>query len=287
MSSSPYAGAALAAAFAVFTWWASTGLVLLLDGLPRTTFRWSRLVSSVIAVAALVGLAASLDSQSVAGAYCGFICALLIWGWHELSFLTGWVTGPRKTASPPGASDGARFVHAVQAILWHELGIIAVGVTIVVIGWGAPNPAGAWTFAVLWVMRTSAKLNLYLGVRNLSEEFLPPQLQYLASFFRRRPMNALFPVSVTAATAVAALMLHAAADAAPVRAAGLWLAGSMLALAIVEHWLLVLPLPATALWRWAMRHEAAALADAAPPAPPATDPAPPVATTDSAWGAAR
>ena len=30
-------------------------------------------------------------------------------------------------------------------------------------------------------MRTSAKLNLFLGVRNLSEEFLPPHLAYLAA----------------------------------------------------------------------------------------------------------
>ena len=34
---------------------------------------------------------------------------------------------------------------------------------------------------------------------------------------------------------------------------GLILVGSMLAMAILEHFLLVLPLPSTALWRWAMR----------------------------------
>lgn len=42
--------------FAVFIWWFSTGLILLLDGLPRTTFRWSHLISSALAVMALVGL---------------------------------------------------------------------------------------------------------------------------------------------------------------------------------------------------------------------------------------
>ena len=44
---------ALAAGFAVFAWWFSTGLVLLLDGLPKRSFRWSLLVSSLIALAAL------------------------------------------------------------------------------------------------------------------------------------------------------------------------------------------------------------------------------------------
>jgi putative photosynthetic complex assembly protein 2 len=59
----------------------------------------------------------------------------------------------------------------VRAILWHELGILAVGLVIVAITWNAPNQVGTGTFVVLWVMRTSAKLNLFLGVRNLSEEF--------------------------------------------------------------------------------------------------------------------
>ena len=107
-------------------------------------------------------------------------------------------------------------------------------------------------------MRTSAKLNLFLGVRNLSEEFLPPQLNYLQSFFRRRPMNPLLPLSVLGASAVLLLMILAAADPAATKAqvVGLTLVGTMLAMAIVEHLLLVLPIPSTALWRWAMRRPA-------------------------------
>ena len=42
--------------FAIFIWWFSTGVVLLLNGMPRTTFRWSVLISSVLALAALYGL---------------------------------------------------------------------------------------------------------------------------------------------------------------------------------------------------------------------------------------
>jgi putative photosynthetic complex assembly protein 2 len=197
-----------------------------------------------------------------------FTCALLIWGWHELSFLTGWITGPRRRAAAPGAKGWLRFVQATQAILWHEIAILLVGLLIVALTWGQPNQVGTWTFLVLWSMRTSAKLNLFLGVRNLSEEFLPPHLAYLQSFFRKRPMNVLFPVSVSVSTAVAAMMVSAALDAAPAASAGLMLVASMLCLAIVEHWLLVLPLPATALWRWAMRKRDAA----SPVAPPAIAP---------------
>ena len=63
-----------------------------------------------------------------------------------------------------------------------------------------------WTYLVLWGMRQSAKLNLFLGVRNLGVEFLPQHLRYLQSFFRRRAMNALFPLSIVAATLLVVLL---------------------------------------------------------------------------------
>lgn len=264
---------ALAALFAVFIWWFSTGLILLLDNLPRGTFRWSLVISSLVAVAALAGLAHTAGQTSVAGTYCAFTCALLVWGWHELSFLTGWVTGPRQQALQPGAAGWPRFVQAVQAILWHELAILAVGLLIVAITWDQPNQTGTATFGVLWAMRTSAKLNLFFGVRNLSEEFLPPHLVYLQSYFRRRAMNAFFPFAVAAACAVlAGLVVQALADGTPpIQALGLTLVGTMLALAILEHALLVLPVNATALWRWAMRQRAGRPAPPVAPRPPAEE----------------
>lgn len=42
-------------------------------------------------------------------------------------------------------------------------------------------------------------------------------------------------------------------DATPADRVGLMLVGSMLAMAILEHFLLVLPLSSTAMWRWAMQ----------------------------------
>jgi len=265
---------ALAALFAVFIWWFSTGIVLLLNGMQRRAYRWSLMISTALATAALVALAHTAQQTTMAGAYCAFTCALLVWGWHELSFLTGWITGPRTTALPEHlrqGHEGQRFVQSVRAILWHELGILAVGLFIVAITWGAPNQVGTWTFLVLWSMRTSAKLNLFLGVRNLSEEFLPPHLAYLSSFFRRRAMNLLFPFVVTAASAVLALMVMRALEPGidEVAVLGLTLVGTMLALAILEHWMLVLPVQTTALWRWAMASKRQ------PPAPAVNEPAMP------------
>jgi putative photosynthetic complex assembly protein 2 len=250
--------------FAIFIWWFSTGLVLLLDNLPRTTFRWSVLISSVLALAALLALSHTAGQTSVTSAYCAFTSALMVWAWHELTFLTGWLTGPRKQPATPGAQGWQRFSQAVAAILWHELGILVSGVLIVAITWGEPNQVGTGTFLVLWVMRTSAKLNLFLGVRNLSEEFLPPHLLYMGSHFRRRPMNVLWPFSISGGLAVLLWYLESSLAATGGLQVGGLLVATMLAMAIVEHGLLVLPLPSTALWRWAMRRRG-------PPAPTPTD----------------
>jgi putative photosynthetic complex assembly protein 2 len=249
---------ALPPLFALFIWWFGTGVVMLLDGLPRSTFRWSLAISSLIAVGALVCIAKSAANTTVAGAYAAFTCAVLVWGWHELAFLTGWLTGPRKRACSAPLHGLTRFNEAVQVILWHELAIIAVGVGMAGLTWGGANQVGTWTFAVLWVMRLSAKLNLFLGVRNRGEEFLPPHLLYLGSYFRRRTINALLPVSLLAGGVAVVLLVATAVDSTGASRVGLLLVASMLVLALVEHLLMVTPMSATALWRWAIRTPAAA-----------------------------
>ncbi len=242
--------------FAIFIWWSSTGVVIVLDGLPHRTFRWSLVISSALAVGALVGLARSSAQTSMADAYCAFTCALLLWGWHELSFLTGWITGPRKWGHTHGCSRWRHALQAIQVILWHELWLLLSLSLVAALTWHQPNQTGLWTFTVLWLMRASAKLNLFLGVRNLGLEFLPSHLAYLQHYFRRAPMNLLFPFSVTTATLGAAWLVHLAFRAAPDSslAVGHLLVATMLTLGVLEHWMLVLPVSPSALWRWALRH---------------------------------
>jgi putative photosynthetic complex assembly protein 2 len=126
---------------------------------------------------------------------------------------------------------------------------------VIALTWGEANQVGTWTFMILWGMRLSAKLNVFLGVPNLSEEFLPEQLHYLKSYLAKKPMNLLFPVSVTVSTVIAALLVRSAlaADASAFEVAGFVFLAALLALAILEHWFLVLPLPDAALWSWALR----------------------------------
>ena len=245
----------LPALVAALVWWFLTGAILYLDGLPRSTFRWSFSAASVLLVGALYDLHASALDPSTAGAYTAFTCAVLAWGWLEMSFLMGFVTGPRKTACGAGCHGGwAHFVHATEAILYNELATLAGGLTVIALTWGGVNKVGLWTYLVLWSMRLSAKLNLFLGVLNTGEAFLPEHLQYLKGFFRNRRMNLLFPVSIAASTIVAVQLAQRclAADE-PARAVGLALVTSLLVLAILEHWFMVLPIRVERLWNWAMR----------------------------------
>lgn len=244
--------------YALFLWWFSTGLILYLDGLPQRSFRWSMLACTGVALLSLWGLAATRDDTSVLGAYAAFTYGLLIWGWHEMSFLMGYVTGPRRVPCPEGCQGWRHLGHATAAILWHELAIAVTALVMVSLTWGGANQVGTWIFMVLWVMRLSAKFNVYLGVPNLTEEFLPQHLSYLKSFMRKRPMNALFPISVTIGTIVATRLVDRAwgAGEGSFEATAYTFVAVLLALAILEHWFLVLPLPDAALWSWALKSRA-------------------------------
>jgi putative photosynthetic complex assembly protein 2 len=242
------------AAYAVLIWWFTTGAILFLDGLPQRTFRWSMSFATGGLAAALYELHATSTDRSPDGAYAAFTCAILIWGWLEMSFLMGFITGPRKHACVERCTGWRRFAHATQAVIYNELATLAGAGIIAAMTWHAANRVGLGTYLVLWAMRLSAKLNLFLGVPNLGEKFLPAHLQYLKSFFRKRSMNLLFPVSVSASSIAVYLLArkYAAADDA-FEGTGYALTVSLLALAVVEHWFMVLPLPSEKLWRWALR----------------------------------
>jgi putative photosynthetic complex assembly protein 2 len=241
--------------FTVFVWWFSTGVILYLDGLPRRTFKWTFAGATVACALGLWGLAASAQETTVASAYCGFTCALLVWAWQEVAFLLGYVTGPRRIACDDGATGWRRAAIALQTVLHHEFALLLLAAAVFALSWGQPNQTGWWTFAVLWAMRQSAKLNVFLGVRNLGENFLPPHLQYLKTYFTRKTMNPLLPVSVVSAALIVVPIWQTAGldGASAFEVTSFALVGSLLTLAILEHLLLVLPLPSEALWRFCLR----------------------------------
>jgi putative photosynthetic complex assembly protein 2 len=241
--------------YALFVWWFSTGVIIYLDLLPQRTFRWSFLGASVVAGAALYDLAATRADSSFAGAYHAFTGALLIWGWQLIAFYMGYVTGPRTEVCSDEQRGWQRFGHGVQACLYHELAAAAGAAVVIWLTWHGANQIGVWTYLVLWGMHQSAKLNVFLGVPNLNAHFLPAHLTFLKGLMRVRPMNLLFPISITLSLVVTTLLIERAVNAASASfaAVGYTFVATLMVLAILEHWFLVLPLPAEALWAWSLK----------------------------------
>jgi putative photosynthetic complex assembly protein 2 len=240
--------------FALFLWWFATGVIVYLDGLPRRTFSLTFLGASILLGLALVGLGQSANDTSITGAYVAFASGLIIWAWLEMAFYMGFITGPNKSPCPEGCSEVERFMYAVGTVAWNLLASLIAIAAIMAVVWNAPNHIALWTFVVLFWMQQSAKLNVFLGVRNLNLDFLPAHLGYLASFMRERPINLFFPVSVTVSTIVCVWIIQVAhaPGTTTAEAVGLALVATMLSLAILEHWFLILPIPAEKLWSWSL-----------------------------------
>jgi putative photosynthetic complex assembly protein 2 len=212
------------------------------------------LSATAILCVACYFLRTSAADDTVRGAYVAFTSAILIWGWLEMSFLLGFITGPRQHACVQHCGGWPHFVHATLAILYNEIATAIGALGIYAATLHMVNREALGTYMILWMMRLSAKLNLFLGVPNLGESFLPPHLQYLKMYFRRRPMNLLFPLSISVSTIGTGLLLlkYMAVNSA-FQGACYALLTSLLALAVLEHWFMVLPLPNEKLWRWAFK----------------------------------
>src|ERR1700760_4060756 len=135
---------ALPALHGLLIWWCSTALILFLDGLPPRTFRWSMTGASVVLIASLYGLMVSATDSSVFGAHAAFTYAILVWAWLEISFYTGYLTGPRKHHCMPGCHGWRHFRHAIQASLYHEIAVLVLGVAVVALTWHGSNIFGVW-----------------------------------------------------------------------------------------------------------------------------------------------
>ncbi|MFK8029540.1 MAG: putative photosynthetic complex assembly protein PuhE [Gammaproteobacteria bacterium] len=236
---------------AVALWWLSTIVALYRIGLPASTFRQTFVGISVIAAVGVYAVFASLSMNSVLSAYVAFAGALAIWSWHEFSYYLGYISGPVPVACPEGCTTWERFVHGVKASLYHELAIVVTALLLVLVSWQADNQIAAGAFCIFWIMRWSAKINIFLGTRNVHMEFLPGHLQYLGSYMAQRPMNALFPFSMLAAAMVFGMLLLDAlsSSASTLLTTGNLLLATLLGLAALEHVFLMLKIPDAILWR--------------------------------------
>jgi putative photosynthetic complex assembly protein 2 len=243
---------ALPLLFATVLWFVATGFVLWLDRLPSHTWPVSITIATVACGFAMAGVLATAEMTSPMAAYIAFACALVLWGWHELSFLMGFVTGPNRNPCPPDARGWRRFRLAAATLIYHEVAMFLCLLAMMAATWGKPNQAATLTFMLLFVMRLSAKFNIFAGVPHLSTEMMPDHMRYLASYFRIRPPRMFFAASVTGIAVLAAYLAQKALSSQGGIATGYALAFALVVLAFLEHGFLVVPWQDTAIFRWAM-----------------------------------
>lgn len=243
----------LASGFAVFFWWISTGAILVAVRRADRQGSHLRLVLRALPLLGfgIVAVALSLPAATVWGVYLGFVGALAIWGWIELAFLAGVITGPVRSDCPPGLTGRARFMRAFGAVSYHELALVSGLWALVLAAESAENPVALATYLVLFLARILAKLNLFFGVPRINLEFIPARLQHLKTYFRQGPVTLAFPLAITLLTTLLVICAERLifATAAPTLV-GYALLTALSALALLEHWLMVLPLPDAKLWRW-------------------------------------
>ena len=240
------------ALFALLCWWFGTGAILWLVRRPPASFRTSLALCTVLLAFSLWTTHLSMQAQTVDNAYLAFASVIAMWAWHELAFLTGWLTGPRRVPLAPGARGWQRFKQSTQVVIWHELALLLNFSFLLWMQQGQPSHVALCTFAVLWCMRFSAKMNLFFGVPEVGEQYLPKHLAYLGSYFKKGRLSAFFYASVGASTALWAWIVWEVVSGQVVVSTGWVLLASLLGLAIVEHLIMAFPTPMQKLWGWAM-----------------------------------
>ena len=240
-------------AVVVILWFVSTGLVAMLNHRLRQSFGRALIIAGVCAFGGLALLVLTSHLTAIWSVYASFLGGLLIWAWHEISFLTGAVAGSHRNSCPEGAKGWQRFSMATMALIHHEIAIAMTAALLLSLAAMTANPTGAYAFALLAIFRLSSKLNIYRGVPNMSDELLPAHLDYLKSYFGPRQLRPTLLLSIVAILAIALYFGFAAVQAGTAHetvSAGLLCCLSLLA--ALEHFFCAIPFRDSRLWQWAL-----------------------------------
>ena len=237
---------------AVSAWWLLTGLALVLVHQSDKRAHRGFMMLSVLALTAWLVTPFNASADTPMSAAIGFILGLIIWGWLEVSYLLGYVNGPNHAPCAANATMWERFKGAVSTTIYHEACVVASVALLAIVSVNEPNPTTFYTLSVLWLMRRSAKLNLFFGVRAFNDRWLPEHLNYLSSYLKTDRLSLFLPLSTCAGFYVTYIIFTSAAAVPDLTSQlSLYLIASLMLLASVEHLFLMFPVNEAALWRWA------------------------------------
>ncbi|MEJ2541569.1 MAG: putative photosynthetic complex assembly protein PuhE [Gemmatimonadota bacterium] len=234
----------------LLAWWVGTGAVFVAARGGAVRRRWSFGLATAMGAVALAALPTLAGRTDLGGILLALLAGFTLWAWVELSFYTGYVTGPSRALPPAGATLGVRFRHALAACLWHELTIPALGMVIWALAGSGEHLWSLWIYLTFWVLHEVARINVLVGVPHPFAELLPDHLDHLKPYLEPRRPGWLLPATLAAHVLALTVLVSASMGAVGTPALLGWAAVSALvALGWIEHLVLLLPIPLERLWR--------------------------------------
>ena len=161
----------------------------------------------------------------------------------------GYVNGPNHPV--PQLTVWDRFKGVLHNYL--SRGLCRSAVACLALISGRTQPTAFYTVTVLWLMRWSAKLNLFL-VFGRSTPLVARSLELPGFLFENRPFECFLPFRPQGFLTY--LIFKSAATVPDLtQQLSLYLVGSLMLLASIEHLFLMFPVNEAALWRWARANE--------------------------------
>ena len=232
----------------VAVWWLGTGIVLRLQQRLIPTNLSTSVGIIFIACLGFGVLLLTRQNLSWISIISGFISAVVVWGCIELSYYLGRIAGTHQSICPPSITTWARFKLALGTSIWHELLVTGLGLLLILLFYKASNTVGLYTYMVLWLMRWSAKLNLFLGVPNFNTSWIPARLAYISSYIRTGTITPFFFISILSASFVVFQLLSKSTQVGIEQPLIYIIPAILLILAIVEHVFMLLPFQEVKMW---------------------------------------
>lgn len=229
-------------------WWLGTGVVLYLQHRLSPQSKVVRSALLVIYLSCFATLVVTTSHITLSAQLLAITAAIGLWGCIELSYYLGLITGVHTRPCPSNANTAKRFQLALGTSVWHELLALFTGLAILGLVVEAENRAGLLCFVVLWLMRWSAKLNLFFGVPNFNIDWLPSRLSYLSGYMRRAPVSSFYFATLICASLMVFFLMQLAWSLPAAQAYSFSLPAALLVLAVLEHLFLAVPIADTKLW---------------------------------------
>ncbi|MCS7013879.1 MAG: putative photosynthetic complex assembly protein PuhE [Chloroherpetonaceae bacterium] len=228
--------------YAIVFWWFSTAAIIYFNFQPA--YRGIVFgIALALLIMALYVLHAHRESHTIGSAFLTFTAGSIVWAFVEISFYTGFIVGPQVRPIFTVGPSLIGFFKAIHRSLYHEALVLGLVGIMIALLFKSKNRFGAYTFLMYWFMHQSAKLNIFLGVANTGREFVPDTVADMTQYMTIAHMNWLFPFSITFCTLLVARLFQKVREEHEAwRQVGFAIIGTMALMALLEHWLLVLPL---------------------------------------------